>query len=404
MLSGGNSGWAAALGLVFAVATFGGGPDRALLAAPEGTSPTTDSGRAGVNPADTIDTSEQPVAVLPPEVSFGEVAVGEQAFEIVTLTNDGDSQLSVVGVDVTGDSFFLGADGCGGRTLEARESCEVQVRFEAQRAGDFDGLLSTDFDDEESASSVLTASARLTPPPPTTAPPAMSTTTTVPAPASTTTPPATSTPPTTAPGNIDEDVAALRACDERASIAEVAYASSLEMTVGVESEVAVVIGVGGVSPPTPPGSTPNPATTIAPAELTCFIELELSGTGFEIETPVQSGDFSTKSTGQWFWDVTPQRAGQLDLELRIVPKISTAFGFQRGTPQPPFTAAISVEAVPRTAWQQVTDASSGLVGHPLFQLAVAAGLVGGAGSYVKGLLARRREVREGDDDEARGYL
>lgn len=174
------------------------------------------------------------------------------------------------------------------------------------------------------------------------------------------------------------------------------------MTVGVESEVEVFIGVGGVAPPTPTDST-NPPTTVVRAELACFIELNLSGTGFEIETPVQSGDFTSAETGRWFWDVTPERPGRLDLELRIVPKLSTAAGFQHGTPRT-FTKLIAVEAVPRTVWQQVGDVSGGVAAHPLVQIALAAGFVGGASSFAKRQLAKWRARREPIVDEGDGYL
>jgi len=75
-----------------------------------------------------------PVFVEAPDTVIGE----ESAAQLVTLTNHGQTSVSVSGVALAGpdvDGFATGQDGCSGVTLAAGGSCTVGVRFHPGRAG-----------------------------------------------------------------------------------------------------------------------------------------------------------------------------------------------------------------------------------------------------------------------------
>ena len=85
-----------------------------------------------------------PVLVVEPEaVDFGPADVGTTVEKTLTLSNGGAGAL-VVGTVVLRSGtpdFTVGDDGCGGKTLQASETCEVVLRFTPSAPGSRNGEL-----------------------------------------------------------------------------------------------------------------------------------------------------------------------------------------------------------------------------------------------------------------------
>ncbi len=396
------------------------------------------SGSSGVNPDDTIDVSEPPVAELPVDVVF-DTAVGEREVRVIRLSNGGASDIDVVGIAVDGDGFELGENSCGSLSIGPGGSCGIEVVFAPDRLDEFKGTLMVEVGGGTVESTLLigrpqsvpTTTTVAPPPPPTVTAPPLPTVVSPPTsgPPPTDGPPLTASPDTTLatdttveqlptstigpvveplPGPSSEDVAD---CERRARDARVIYVPNLEMVVGVESEVEVTVTIGGVAVSLPTSTAAAPPTTVESAVLSCIIELRLTGTNFTIEDPIKSGSFLDQPVHRWAWDVTPEAEGQHDLDLSIVPTVRFDDRSEAATPIP-FEADITVNAAPRSLWQNITDAGADVSDNPLFQIAVAAGLVGAGGAALRrraGRLRRRAVARDrpGDhrsDPDDRGYL
>lgn len=99
---------------------------------------------------------------------FGEVYLGAQREQDVTLSDDGGSPLSVDGIALAGTdrtAFAIVRDDCTGETLQPAESCVVRVRFSPLGAGAHSAELTVDDNAETSAAVVLSGEGRTKPPP-----------------------------------------------------------------------------------------------------------------------------------------------------------------------------------------------------------------------------------------------
>ncbi|GAB4255676.1 choice-of-anchor D domain-containing protein [Deferrisoma sp.] len=92
---------------------------------------------------------EPDIAVAPATVTFGATAVGETAGpEVVTVTNEGTSALSITSVTTSSEEEFPITTTCGA-TLAAGASCEVRVSFAPASHGARTGTLTITTDDPD---------------------------------------------------------------------------------------------------------------------------------------------------------------------------------------------------------------------------------------------------------------
>jgi hypothetical protein len=331
--------------------------------------------------------AEPPLQLIPTPVEFEPIAAGTFDTTDVMLHNDGtQGAADITGIHVLGAGYELLVNECP-TTLEANESCDLTIQFgPPDPATNYPGTLTVDFVTEgaplqtitaaitgqsTSVTTTTTAVTSTTPPspgstpPPQTDPPLTSPETSPPeSPPPPTSVPSTD-PPTTDPSTDAELAERLRQCESQAKEAEVSFPDRIEMLVGRVTEVHVEVTLPGASAGETIPDT-GPATTVVTANLTCFVKATLSGSEFDIEDPTQSGSLLDTQRIDWFWDVTPQSAGDHQLALRITPRVELPGGrVENGTPRGPFTANIDVNAEERNLWERFSDWLTSVVEHPL---------------------------------------
>ncbi len=96
------------------------------------------AGGTVVVPLDAVALAGPHVKLSPGDLSFGSVALGQDAARVVTVTNDGDAQLQVQqALVVTGTPavFPITSDGCSGQTIDPGSSCAFTLHFQPHGAG-----------------------------------------------------------------------------------------------------------------------------------------------------------------------------------------------------------------------------------------------------------------------------
>jgi Cep192 domain 4 len=84
------------------------------------------------------------VSVTPPQAIYGNVALGSEALQTFTLTNDGDAPLQVGAMFLAAGSpqvFPISGNNCTDRQIAPGDSCQVTVGFVPIATGDKDGSL-----------------------------------------------------------------------------------------------------------------------------------------------------------------------------------------------------------------------------------------------------------------------
>jgi hypothetical protein len=84
------------------------------------------------------------IGVGPASVSFGTVAAGNTVSQNVTLTNTGNSDVTISKIWVSGASVFSMAGGAAPLQLESEQSVTVDVKFDPKSAGSYTGALTVD--------------------------------------------------------------------------------------------------------------------------------------------------------------------------------------------------------------------------------------------------------------------
>jgi len=93
------------------------------------------------------------IEVSPESIDFGEVAVGEQAIEALTVHNAGDAALYVHRISVDGDGFSLDLEGLSlPCIIEPDGQVAFDVTFAPQSASDYSGVVSVQSSDPDSPS------------------------------------------------------------------------------------------------------------------------------------------------------------------------------------------------------------------------------------------------------------
>ena len=91
------------------------------------------------------------IAVDPEFIDFGEVYLNENAEQILTISNEGDGDLTITGIDVAGEFFSIVLNNEDQHVIEPRSSMEVPVGFAPEVRGEFEGeitITSNDPDEE----------------------------------------------------------------------------------------------------------------------------------------------------------------------------------------------------------------------------------------------------------------
>lgn len=305
---------------------------------------------------------------------FPVTGVGNSSTANFVITNPDSNMLVDVLLEAPGE-FTVIHDGCTGRPLGQGATCTVTIEFTPTDAGVFNGNLNVKFDAQPIETvtfmaSTTTGVTSTSQPPPTDSPTTITTAPPDTEPPITTPPVETSTPPSSAVPTTTPDDATpderLEQCNARALDALVSFAPAQTMTVGHETAVTVSVAVDDADLPPVLTDGSTPPTTIVPAELSCFLNAELSGTNFEIDTPRQSGDFFRSNVLTWTWRVTPVNTSANTLTLRITPQIDIGGSARDGTPRP-FTSRIKVTPVPQSWWDDVADLFEAFVGHPIIK-------------------------------------
>jgi hypothetical protein len=197
-----------------------------------------------------------------------------------------------------------------------------------------------------------------------------------------------------------DDRSRLRDCEARARRATVSFAESLEMVVGAATEVRVVASIEAENATT---STLPVPTTVATVALRCEVQARLRGPMFDVvPEEFQPGSFLDEPSIVWSWDVTPTRPGQRPLTLEIR---STALIEGRrieGANSRLYQTDIIVKAEPRSFWERLNDAASGVVDHPVVRGFGSLLVVGGAIAGGWRWLVKRRERSRQRDTPASG--
>ncbi len=94
-----------------------------------------------------IEEDEPNIAVEPDAIDFGNVFVGEQGEETITIGNTGDADLTVEDVTAAGDGFSV--DWEGQQTIEPGGEYQVSVTFAPGEGGDFEGTITIASDDPD---------------------------------------------------------------------------------------------------------------------------------------------------------------------------------------------------------------------------------------------------------------
>ena len=161
----------AALGVIGVVQANKGEP-AATEESPGASSPTTtpspSPGRATSGSSGSSEARGR-ARVSPRTLDFGRSGLGRATGEqTVTLTNVGNGELTIEGVEVSGANaslFTITANRCGeGQTVQPEYECEITLRFTPDAVGDFRATLTIDHDGEDSPSEVdLTGTGALLP-------------------------------------------------------------------------------------------------------------------------------------------------------------------------------------------------------------------------------------------------
>ena len=93
-----------------------------------------------------------PVITVDPEsIDFGSITIGDSSQQPVTVTNDGDAELSLGTISAPSDPFTrpAGDDDCSGATLGAGEQCQFTLGFAPSASGSFNGNVTVPSNDSD---------------------------------------------------------------------------------------------------------------------------------------------------------------------------------------------------------------------------------------------------------------
>lgn len=175
------------------------------------------------------------------------------------------------------------------------------------------------------------------------------------------------------------------ACSKRAQQARVGFQPTRTMTVGRQEQIQVVVTVDKDVKVTLPG---NGQVVMADARLGCVIQAQIiGGEDFSIDPKgIEERTFLTDDTVTFSWIIVPKRVGPSVLELQVQSVVSPGGNAYAVNPQS-FTAAINIEAVPRSTWGRITDAAQAFVDFPLVKgagvLVAFFGMLAGVKKYLR---------------------
>ncbi len=89
------------------------------------------------------------ITVSPTSVDFGSVVIGQSAFALATVRNEGNGALNINSVSVSGAEFFLDSDACSGRSIPPAGFCQIRLRFSPVSTGVKNGILSISSNDPD---------------------------------------------------------------------------------------------------------------------------------------------------------------------------------------------------------------------------------------------------------------
>ncbi|HDL20814.1 MAG TPA: choice-of-anchor D domain-containing protein [Nitrospirae bacterium] len=89
------------------------------------------------------------ITVSPTSIDFGSVTEGSSSTETVTVTNDGNADLTIGTVNTIGAPFGIVNDTCSARTLTPTVTCTFNVRFAPSTTGSFNNTLDIPSDDPD---------------------------------------------------------------------------------------------------------------------------------------------------------------------------------------------------------------------------------------------------------------
>jgi hypothetical protein len=118
---------------------------------------------AAVPVAGSVAAAKLTIAVGPASVNFGTVSAGKTASQSVTLTNTGNTEVTVAKISVNGTGFSISGGGAP-LQLSSSQTVTVDVQFDSSAAGKYIGALMVSSDASDSSVNVPLAGTVAAPP------------------------------------------------------------------------------------------------------------------------------------------------------------------------------------------------------------------------------------------------
>jgi hypothetical protein len=170
------------------------------------------------------------------------------------------------------------------------------------------------------------------------------------------------------------------------------------MTEGTTETVGLALAIRGTPIPDPPGAGTSPTTVVTFESDGCVVTAQLVGNGFEIAPPgLVEQSFISRDHLEWSWQVTPNRAGNLDMQAQITPWLVGADGSRHAGAASTYYAEISVTAKPKPD-RSLAYRVNKVVGSPAGGTVVGVLVAGfSATGFVNAVKRRRRKARDQSD-------
>src|SRR5437773_19066 len=117
---------------------------------------------AGYSSANTQSTSSKTLSATPTSINFGNIAVGSSTTKSVTLTNGGNTTVTVSQTKVSGAAFTV-TQGTPLSSIAASQSATLQIRFTPSSSGALSGSLTVTSDADNSPTTISLAGAGVAP-------------------------------------------------------------------------------------------------------------------------------------------------------------------------------------------------------------------------------------------------
>ena len=86
------------------------------------------------------------VSIDPGDVDFGELSSGDSSSETIYIENELNGKIKIEDISFFGDSSFFVSNYCPG-FLAAYQECEIEVEFECDSLGEYEGSIDLEFED-----------------------------------------------------------------------------------------------------------------------------------------------------------------------------------------------------------------------------------------------------------------